>query len=310
MPPKRAPKKTPEELRIELELGETELRVDSMRGEIETQVDATVSEMRRIIEAAVLRLPQRIRSMTMREFMTECGGDVQVVLEKDKKMSRLARTVAKGPGALTVGRLQSSKLHSSGAAAGRLGLPLLQRPGTLPAPSSTSGSSSSLSLAHPAVTPGLSGSSRSRMPSAAAPTPGFDPRLPKTPAVRRPRRGEVLYAVSENGSPLGMVNVTRGAAARGSVAVSSGAAAAAGGAATAVTSAGDVEVILDGDLTVGDERSAALAAQERGADAVVSAIEAMQAQLERLKQAALGAEPAPGATTGTRGKSAAPPSRR
>ena len=36
-------------------------------------------------------------------------------------------------------------------------------------------------------------------------TTGFNPLLPKTPAVRRPRRGEVLYAVSENGSPLGMV---------------------------------------------------------------------------------------------------------
>lgn len=48
-----------------------------------------------------------------------------------------------------------------------------------------------------------------------APTPAFNPFLPKTPAVggaggasaasRRPKRGEVVYAVSENGSPLGQL---------------------------------------------------------------------------------------------------------
>ena len=87
----------------------------------------------------------------------------------------------------------------------------------------------------------------------------------------------IVYAVSN-------FSVTRGAAVRGSVAT---------GAATAATAtAADVEVVLDGDVTVGDEIGAARAAQERGADAVVSAIEAMQAQLERMKQAAIHAAPA------------------
>ena len=74
-------------------------------------------------------------------------------------------------------------------------------------------------------------------------------------------------------------SVTRGAA-RGSVApVHSGS--------TATASSAEVEVFLDGDVKVGDEVGAARVAQERGAEVVVSAIEAMQAQLERMKQAAL-----------------------
>lgn len=59
-----------------------------MRSEIESVLDSTLSEMRRVIEAAVLRLPARIRGMTMQQFISEYGGDVQVVLETDKKMSR------------------------------------------------------------------------------------------------------------------------------------------------------------------------------------------------------------------------------
>jgi hypothetical protein len=53
----------------------------------------------------------------------------------------------------------------------------------------------------PAATPSLAA-----MKSGPLTTPArFNPLLPKTPAggmARRPRRGEVLYAVSANGSPI------------------------------------------------------------------------------------------------------------
>ena len=78
MPPKRVPKKTPQEYHIEVEIGELELRVDAMRSEIEATLDSTVAEMRRVIEAAVLRLPARIRGMTMQQFLDEYGGEQMI----------------------------------------------------------------------------------------------------------------------------------------------------------------------------------------------------------------------------------------
>ena len=91
---------------------------------------------------------------------------------------------------------------------------------------------------------------------------------------------------------LPRVSVTRGAA-RGSVAFHGSSTGTA-----ARTASADVEVILDNDMKVEDEVGAVRAAQERGADVVVNAIEAMQAQLERMKQAALNAQSATSQVTG------------
>jgi len=76
MPPKRkrAAPHEQDEHHVELSLGELELRVDAVRSEIEASLDAALSEMRRVAETAVLRLPARIRTMRMAEFLAEHGG--------------------------------------------------------------------------------------------------------------------------------------------------------------------------------------------------------------------------------------------
>lgn len=72
------------------------------------------------------------------------------------------------------------------------------------------GISAGVGPALPIATPSLAKMRAGGM-GLAAPTPVFNPLLPKTPAdalggaSRRPRRGEVLYAMSENGSPVGVV---------------------------------------------------------------------------------------------------------
>jgi len=135
---------------------------------------------------------------------------------------RLARTVAKP--ASSSGGLVSGAGRLNTAGTGRLGL--VRREGRafsgllgahanrVPCALQPVARPTTTAAATAAATPSLAGS-RSRLGGPlVAPTPslasmksaaGFHPLLPKTPALRRPRRGEVTYAVSENGSPLGLV---------------------------------------------------------------------------------------------------------
>ena len=80
MPPKRLQKKSALEDQVELALGELEIKVDAMRSEVEASLNSTVSEMRRLIDSAVLRLPTRIRNMTMQEFLHEYGGKLFLLI--------------------------------------------------------------------------------------------------------------------------------------------------------------------------------------------------------------------------------------
>ena len=59
-----------------------------MKSALENGVEVTISEMKRIVETAILLLPSKIKAMSMAEFMTDYGGDVAMVLEKDRKLSR------------------------------------------------------------------------------------------------------------------------------------------------------------------------------------------------------------------------------
>ncbi|KAM8766987.1 borealin [Acanthopagrus schlegelii] len=58
----------------------------------------------------------------------------------------------------------------------------------------------------PLVTPARSMLDCSMMGATPLVTPRFDPRLPKTPAVRNPRHKERVYSISVNGSPIAAGN--------------------------------------------------------------------------------------------------------
>lgn len=233
-------------------------------------MDDTIKEMRTIIETAILKLPSKVKNMTMETFMREFSGQTALVLEKERKLNKLARSAVKPD---LSARIAATVLKTTARSA-RVPMALVGRVGDAAADMEVSSSSSSAAAgdAPPAkvrtaprctalgraplaraciasariasLTPcplqmprlmasSAAGSSslRSTTPAAprcraagsvldavaggrsvAAPTPSsaayiasINPNLPKTPAVRRPRRGEVLYAVSANGSPLGPV---------------------------------------------------------------------------------------------------------
>ena len=149
-----------------------------------------------------------------------------------------------------------------------------------------------------------SSSSSSSSSGLTAPTPSMmhlHPLLPKTPApnklgaARRPRRGEAIFAVSQNGSPL--ESIPAHTSSSSSSTSSSAVAAGAPSAATAVGAGGGgggVSVALHPSvastaavgggviLSLTDEAGAAEAVALRGADAVMSAIEAMEVRIQRV----------------------------
>jgi hypothetical protein len=61
-------------------------------------MEETIAAMKRIADVTLLRLPPRVRTMTMASLLQEYSGHSAYVLDKEKKMNKLARTVAKsGP---------------------------------------------------------------------------------------------------------------------------------------------------------------------------------------------------------------------
>jgi len=73
---------------LDIDLAEVDLQVDEMKASLDKWLDSTVADMRRLVETAILRLPSKIKAMSMREFMTDYGGRAALVLEKEKKQHR------------------------------------------------------------------------------------------------------------------------------------------------------------------------------------------------------------------------------
>lgn len=275
---------------LDAALLEIDIQVDEMKGKLEGSMDGTIADLKRIVEAAIVRLPPRIKNMTMQEFMSEYGGDVAQVIERDRKLNKIARTVAKGGAASLRG---GATVFSSRT--------LSRTAGARPTTAAGRSEEEEASTTHLSATTPSAAGARSRVahgdgvdPSTmksmmVPPTPLFNPLLPKTPATRRARRGEVVYGMSANGSPLGPVHVDAARGARASVSVKTLTGTTGSSSATMHTSSSGamgaaVELVVD-DLVLDNEAAVAAAVTEKG-DAVFSAIEAMQAKLEAMKAAA------------------------
>lgn len=64
-------------------------------------MDSTISEMKKVVDMAIMKLPSRIKTMTMETFMREYGGQTALVLEKERKMNKLARSTVKIGGGIS-----------------------------------------------------------------------------------------------------------------------------------------------------------------------------------------------------------------
>lgn len=72
------------------------LAADDMKDQIEKKQEAAVASMRKIVDTALMKLPNKIKTMTMKEFLTQFGGNISAVVSQQIKDDRKLRTTLRG----------------------------------------------------------------------------------------------------------------------------------------------------------------------------------------------------------------------
>lgn len=95
MPPKKragaAAKVSAEDAEIDAKLATVDLLVQEMRSQLEAAMEPAREEMRKEVALFLMRLPSRVKGMRMGDFLRECGGDVALLLEKERKAVKCVR---------------------------------------------------------------------------------------------------------------------------------------------------------------------------------------------------------------------------
>ena len=73
---------------IDAKLHAVDLLVSEMRSQLESAMEPCMEAMRKEVAFFLMRLPSRVKSMRMGDFLRECGGDVQVLLDKERKAGK------------------------------------------------------------------------------------------------------------------------------------------------------------------------------------------------------------------------------
>ncbi len=82
------PKLSAETEEINAKLSAVDLLVAEMRSQLEGLMEPCMEEMRKEVAFFLMRLPSRVKSMKMSDFLRECGGDVQLLLEKERRAGK------------------------------------------------------------------------------------------------------------------------------------------------------------------------------------------------------------------------------
>ena len=91
MPPKKRAagvKVSAEDAEIDAKLAAIDLLVQEMRSQLEEAMEPAREEMRKEVALFLMRLPTRVKSMRMGDFLRECGGDVALLLDKERKATK------------------------------------------------------------------------------------------------------------------------------------------------------------------------------------------------------------------------------
>lgn len=86
--PSANPKLSAETEEINAKLSAVDLLVAEMRSQLEGLMEPCMEEMRKEVAFFLMRLPSRVKSMKMSDFLRECGGDVQLLLEKERRAGK------------------------------------------------------------------------------------------------------------------------------------------------------------------------------------------------------------------------------
>ncbi len=205
---------------------------ESLLQELEIELQEKMSQMRALADRLALRLdssfqcellklPKAVRTMTMRDFCVQYGGDVDEAIKQQAKRARasVGRDTALMPPPPPMAIGGGAPPTGGRTTRGGRGGSAVPKPGTARKGASRA-SERGLSIGPVATPAGGARSTRARMQVASTPSAGmttpmaggggaaamaFTPRMHETPRVMQ--RGEV--ALSANGSPINLIDTVR-----------------------------------------------------------------------------------------------------
>ncbi|XP_053302559.1 borealin [Pleuronectes platessa] len=215
-------KNNPRSAKLEAFLEDFDSEVKTRVGQIKEKLNQLLKNVDNSYNMALIKLPRHIRQMPWMEHCNpEKPKSPEVDVSKREEEAAIVESVVAEDHAVLLKSVKkpSKKKAGSKSSSEDENSPNTTRRGkTTRKPPTTSkrakalavskqGASIRRSSRKPLVTPARSMMDHSMMmgPTPLV-TPRFDPRLPKTPAVRVPRHKERVYSISVNGSPIAAGN--------------------------------------------------------------------------------------------------------
>ncbi|XP_075961867.1 borealin [Anarhichas minor] len=222
-------KRTTKQRKINPKTNKLEAFLDDFDSEVKTRVGYMKEKINQLLKdvdnnynMAIIKLPKAVRQMTWLEhFRTEKPTSPELDnIKRDEEAAIVESVVAEDHAVLLKSvKKTSKKKGGTKSRSGDENTPSTTRKGNATRkPPTTSKRAKALAVAmqntsirrssrKALVTPARSMLNSSLMlgPTPLI-TPRFDPRLPKTPAVRNPRHKERVYSISVNGSPIAAGN--------------------------------------------------------------------------------------------------------
>ncbi|XP_019738838.1 borealin [Hippocampus comes] len=225
MAPRKRPtkqgKKTPKMVKLEAFLDDFDSEVKTRLGQLQERKNQMLRDLRNSYNVALIKLPANVRKMTwMEHFKVEKLKSPEADDAKRQEEAAIVENVVAEDHAVLMKAVKkmSKKKAATKSSPNDENTPRTLRKGkTSRKPPTTSKRARALSVSqqnapitrssrNPVVTPARTLLDSSLMGPTPLITPRFDPRLPKTPAVRVPRHKERVFSISVNGSPISADN--------------------------------------------------------------------------------------------------------
>ncbi|XP_051805386.1 borealin isoform X1 [Acanthochromis polyacanthus] len=211
-------KNNPKSAKLEAFLEDFDLEVKTRVGQLKEKINQLLKDVDNSYNMALIKLPKAVRQTS---WLEHCKSDkpkspeVDDVKQREEEAAMVESVVAEDHAVLLKTVKTSKKNGRTKSSCEDENTPSTTRKGKASRkPPTTSKRAKALTLSKqsapirrsnrkPLVTPARSVLDSSvMMGTTPLITPRFDPRLPKTPAVRVPRHKERVYSISVNGSPI------------------------------------------------------------------------------------------------------------
>lgn len=213
-------KNNPKTAKLEAFLEDFDSEVKTRVGQLKEKLSQLLKDVDNGYNMALIKLPKAIRQMNWIEhFSADKPKSPEVDNSKRQEQAAIVESVVAEDHAVLLQSVKktSKKKGSSKSSSEDETTSTTRKARATKKPPTTSKRAKALSVnkqnstirrsnRKPLVTPARTMLDSSIIGSTPLVTPRFDPRLPKTPAVRVPRHKERVYSISVNGSPIAASN--------------------------------------------------------------------------------------------------------